>query len=408
VPEEWEQTTLDEVCEIQKGRFPLQKTAAGIFPLIGTASSWRSAAEFDFEGPTVFIPLVSSTGHGHASIKRLHYADEQVAAANIMAGATVKDTSQLDGRFLFLYLSFFKDQLLVSRMQGTANVSLKVADLAGVPVSLPPFAEQLRIADLMSALDDQLGAYDAQIWAGNRRRSALLHELLKPQEGWERTTLGVVAKFFGGYGFGKKFQGVADGEVAFFKVSDMNAPQNKRRMRVASNWVSLETLGKMRAKARPAGTVIFPKVGAALKTEKRRILAFDACFDNNIMGLLAKREVLIPEFLFLFMETVRLGELSQEGAVPSVNNQIVGSIAIAIPPLPEQLRITDLMGAVDDELDALREARDQAKTLRTALLQDLLSGAHRIPESYDRLLKKQAAPSGAEAAQGQEAAEAAA
>ncbi len=83
----------------------------------------------------------------------------------------------------------------------------------------------------------------------------------------------------------------------------------------------------------------------------------------------------------------------------SVND--ITEIEFDLPPIPEQLRIADLMSAVDDQLDALRHAREQTKTLRSALLQDLLSGAHRIPESYDRLLNKQAAPDGSNEATAQ-------
>lgn len=92
----------------------------------------------------------------------------------------------------------------------------------------------------------------------------------------------------------------------------------------------------------------------------------------------------------------------------TLNLTSMKSLPLRIPELDEQIRIADLMAAVDDEFDALREARARTEILRTALLQDLLSGAHRIPESYDRLLKKQAATSGAEAAQGQESNQAAA
>jgi len=120
--------------------------------------------------------------------------------------------------------------------------------------------------------------------------------------GWRETTLGEVADFASGYAFSDRYQGGAAG-VPFFKVSDMNHLMNRREMSVANNYVESAALKQMKAKSWPAGTVIFPKVGAALFTEKRRVLATDAAFDNNVMGLVPG-PLLASRFLLYVMELV--------------------------------------------------------------------------------------------------------
>jgi len=147
---------------------------------------------------------------------------------------------------------------------------------------------------------------------------------------------------------------------------------------VAENYVDANALTRLRARAWPRGTVIFPKVGAALLTEKRRILGCPAAFDNNVMGLIPRQQVL-PEFLLLSMETVTLGDYAQQGAVPSVNQTLVAAIPVALPPLPVQRRIVDLMAHLDNHLANLRAERDAVQDVLQSTAEALVEGHPRLP-----------------------------
>ena len=50
------------------------------------------------------------------------------------------------------------------------------------------------------------------------------------------------------------------------------------------------------------------------------------------------------------------------------------------------MRIVDVVESVDGAIAAADVAAADARDLRSALLSDLLSGDHEIPESYDRFL----------------------
>ena len=49
----------------------IKKAIPGEYPLVVTAEKRLTCDEYHFEKPSVIIPLVSSTGHGHASLKRI-------------------------------------------------------------------------------------------------------------------------------------------------------------------------------------------------------------------------------------------------------------------------------------------------------------------------------------------------
>lgn len=148
---------LGSVARIEKGLTGIQAAKSGNFPLVVTAAERASCDHFDFEGAATIVPLVSSTGHGNASINRLHYQEGRFALGTILAAVFPYAPKLISARFIFEYLSTFKDELLVSRMTGTANVTLSVGRVAEVPVPLICPSIQRRADELM-ALCDQLEA----------------------------------------------------------------------------------------------------------------------------------------------------------------------------------------------------------------------------------------------------------
>lgn len=149
----------------------------------------------------------------------------------------------------------------------------------------------------------------------------------------------------------------------------MNAPGNELALLSSANWITDEQRTRLGARLWPAGTVVFPKVGAALKTEKRRMLSRPSAFDNNVMGLVPSNRVL-PRYLLAVMETIRFSSFAQEGVVPSINQGMVRGIEVPLPPLPDQARIVELLEAFDAQTEAIRRQRTDLRHLKVVLLLD--------------------------------------
>lgn len=136
---------IKDVCCIEKGKSPIQKTKPGEYPLVVTAEERLTSNEYQFDGEAVCIPLVSSTGHGHASLKRIHYQKGKFALGNILCALTSLNEDIVLTKYLYVYLSYHKDDLLVPLMKGTTNVSLNMKDILNVIISVPDIDTQLRI-----------------------------------------------------------------------------------------------------------------------------------------------------------------------------------------------------------------------------------------------------------------------
>lgn len=144
---------LGSIARIEKGRTGIQAAVPGSYPMVVTAEHRLTCDHFDFDGAAAIVPLVSSAGHGKASLQRLHYQEGKFALGTILAAVFPNDTRQLSARFLFEYLSAFKEDLLVSRMIGTANVTLTIGKLSDVPVPLIAASVQARVDQIMGLCD---------------------------------------------------------------------------------------------------------------------------------------------------------------------------------------------------------------------------------------------------------------
>ncbi|MDD2747363.1 MAG: restriction endonuclease subunit S [Acidithiobacillus ferrooxidans] len=148
---------LGSIADLKKGLTGIKSATSGHFPLVVTAKDRLTCDHFDFNGAAAIVPLVSSTGHGNASLNRLHYQEGKFALGTILCGIFPLDEQFISARFIYEYLSAFKDELLVSKMLGTANVTLTIGKLAETPVPIVPLGIQRKVDELM-ALCDQLEA----------------------------------------------------------------------------------------------------------------------------------------------------------------------------------------------------------------------------------------------------------
>lgn len=148
-PKSWMKSTIGELCDLAKGKSPIAKTPPGPYPLVTTGRERKMANHFQFDMEAVCVPMISSTGHGHASLHRVHYQQGKFALGNILTALLVRDRTVLLPRFLALYLNYFKDQLIVPLMVGAANMSLTMKRLADVSISFPPMEEQEQIVQTL-------------------------------------------------------------------------------------------------------------------------------------------------------------------------------------------------------------------------------------------------------------------
>lgn len=203
----------------------------------------------------------------------------------------------------------------------------------------------------------------------------------KLPKGWVHTSLGEVCKEINsGSGFPKIYQGMLSGDYPFAKVGDLSKyyRSGKKIIDSANNYISENQRQKIKARIFPEGTIVFPKIGEALKGNYRLLTKREMLFDNNVMGVTPDSSIANPEFIYYFLLTQDFGRFSVATAVPSVRRGDVESIELLLPDLCEQQRIVakieELFSELDSGIASLKTARDQLKIYRQALLKHAFEG----------------------------------
>lgn len=196
------------------------------------------------------------------------------------------------------------------------------------------------------------------------------------QQNWPLARLGDIADIVNGAGFPEIEQGHSDLQIPFVKVSDMNTADEAGIIRSAANSISTETARRLGARVCPAGTVVFPKVGGALLTNKKRVLGLPAVFDNNVMGAVPRS--VAPLWLYFWLLSVDLAALANTQALPSIRQSQVANLEIPLPPVLEQERLATKLSRALATIDTARhdaEARlAAAESLPAAYLREVFDG----------------------------------
>ena len=191
---------------------------------------------------------------------------------------------------------------------------------------------------------------------------------------WTAVQLADVAKCEGGSAFSPSLQGRKQGEIPFLKVSDMNLPDNTWFMSTANNYVDFLDAASITGKVKPKGSVIFPKVGAALHTNKKRLLTASAYVDNNVMAVwTTDPNRCSPAYLYLYFLTVNLSDLANPGPLPSINSGKVYEQQICLPPRKEQDKIAAVLWKLQTSINIQDKLVRTTRELRLAAMRRLFT-----------------------------------
>ena len=166
-----------------------------------------------------------------------------------------------------------------------------------------------------------------------------------------------VCTFYSGTGFPKKYQGNDEGEYAFYKVGDIanNVQLGNTYLSVCNNYISGEVAKEIKGCILPKDTVVFAKIGEAVKLNRRAITSADCLIDNNAMGLAPIQDKLRLDYFFYYMRNLKMEKLAESTTVPSVRKSLLEELEIKVPSLEKQKEI----GKILDKVSVVIQTRKQ-------------------------------------------------
>ena len=174
-----------------------------------------------------------------------------------------------------------------------------------------------------------------------------------------------VCTFYSGTGFPTKYQGNDEGEYAFYKVSDIanNVQLGNTYLSVCNNYISGEIAKEIKGCILPKDTVVFAKIGEAVKLNRRAITSADCLIDNNAMGLAPIQDKLRLDYFFYYMRNLKMEKLAESTTVPSVRKSLLEELEIKVPSLEEQKEIGEILDKVSVVIQTRKQEIEQLDLL---------------------------------------------
>lgn len=398
---------LKDLCSITKGATGIMKADGGKYPLVALSDERRSHSEYQFDAKAVIVPLISSTGHGHASMKRVHYQEGKFALGNILCAVIPNDETQLNAKYLHLYLQQFKDSLLVPLMKGAANVSLPMNKLADVEIEVPSLSRQLEIivleeeaAEYKNMLEERLITQDGDVV---RLRQTLLKEAMQGKltkqdlkDGNAKELLEKIRiESFKSDKKKKILPPISKEEIPF------SIPENWSWCRLG-DLVSISSGDGLTASQMDKNGTI-PVYGgngingfhSKFNIEKETIVIgrvgyYCGCVHltkkpawvtDNAFIVSYSHDNIYRDFLIQLLKWADLGKQQFAGSQPVISGHRVYPKLIPLPPFKEQIRIVNKIEELNQLCDELQYGIQQSKIENDKLLQGALRDALKTEET---------------------------
>ena len=377
----WGSTMLGQVCRIATGKKDANEGCSeGPYPFFTCAENHISSKSYSFDTEAILVA-------GNANVGLAKYYNGKFEA--YQRTYVLTDFANIDVPYLFTILSNSLRPALLAQVQTSAMSYIRLPMLQAYELTVPKsFTEQQKIADCLGSLEDLIAAEGRKLEVLQQHKQGLMQQLF-PQPGetvprlrfpefqdapdWKTGRCRDIAKVLPGYGFPDKFQGNKKGQYPFYKVSDISLTIEKgqRYISEANNCIDPDVLDKIRGKSVPAGTIIFAKIGEAIRSNRRVITTKPAVIDNNTAGVKAMKVKISDEFLFYLWSNVSLIDHAG-GVVPAVSKSALENVPLCYPSDPEeQQRIADCLSALDTRIGAQLGKLDTLRTHKQGLMQRL-------------------------------------
>ena len=177
--------------------------------------------------------------------------------------------------------------------------------------------------------------------------------------------LGKVTVIYTGTGFPKELQGCKEGKYPFYKVGDIskNVLAGYKKLMLCDNYIEEGAVKKIKGKILPKDTVVFAKIGEAVKLNRRAITTKECLVDNNVMGIAPVKSFMDINYLYYYMSFVKLENLAEATTVPSVKKGMIEDLEIDLPTLDTQRIISNIISEVDDLILLINKQLDDLNVI---------------------------------------------
>ena len=191
-------------------------------------------------------------------------------------------------------------------------------------------------------------------------------------DGWAWSRFGCVVTLMSGTTYPAENE-LLSGDRLYVKVGDMNLPGNEREIVTSSRYLDEYNPSHLV----PINSVIFPKRGGAIATNKKKlVLQKEILIDLNTMAFTPVSPVNLMYCYYWFL-SIDLGKINSGSSVPQINNKDIEPLLFPIPPISEQEKIIQAITPLLDAEQRISSAGAEISRLVSCAKSEILDLAIR-------------------------------
>lgn len=275
---------------------------------------------------------------------------------------------------------------------GTSQRVLPISKLLKIRLPIPVAAEQQKIADCLTSLDEVVATQGRKAEALKAYKKGLMQQLF-PREGeslprrrfpefqkaeaWTEKTIGQISgSIIAGGTPSTSKKSYWNGDVRWMNSGELNL----KKVYEVDGRITTEGLKTSSTKLIPRGCVL---IGLAGQGKTRGTVAMnmvELCTNQSIAAIFPNKSVFESDFLYHNLDSRydELRKLSANGeGRGGLNLQIIKSLKINLPKRAEQQKIANCLTALDAQIIAESKKFDTLKTHKKGLMQQLFPTSER-------------------------------
>lgn len=294
------------------------------------------------------------------------------------AYTVVTPTNGVDVKFYY-YLFKRTDSLYQFRINSQGLTSdtwnLKYPCFSKLNCMVPKEPEQKRIAELFLHIDNLISKLEQKLEKLRNIKQSLLNQM------FVNVNRGGYAPLIRFEGYGEKWQKFALGDLVSIRAGQSPSFFNKGNVPYVkvddlnnSYWLQINTNYRVanndRATLIAKNSIVFPKRGAAILTNKIRVLGENAYIDTNMMALEVSKEI-SSNFLGFNIENCGLFRIADTSTIPQINNKHIEPYIVYVPKTQEQESIEHTFVLLNGILEKSSFKLTKLRTMKQSLLQKM-------------------------------------
>tara|TARA_B110000908_G_C10268035_1_gene466810 strand:- start:6555 stop:7769 length:1215 start_codon:yes stop_codon:yes gene_type:complete len=291
--------------------------------------------------------------------------------------AVYKVNKKTDGQFIEYYFSLDANlnRYLRPLVKKGAKNDMKISNeyVLNDRIYAPQLKEQKNIAHFFNTLDKKINQLKENHSLLEDYKKGVMQQIFsqeirfKKDNGsdfskWNTIELGDIIKIKSGNS-PSKYDLKDSGNTPFIKVEELN---NCVKNQIKSRYYTDNASDPI-----PVNSVIFPKRGAAILTNKIRINSVPLLMDSNLMALICNPKKIHFEFLFYKIVFQKLYKIADTSTIPQINNKHIQPITFELPSLEEQDKIVKFLLLIEAKIEVLNSQIRETLNYKKGLIQQM-------------------------------------